>query len=47
MDEVAIACPPGRNNNDTHDQAIYVGAIADSDDGTTHAFASSSSKLVV
>jgi hypothetical protein len=47
MDKVAIACPPGHNNNDAHDQAIYIGAITDPGGGTTHACSSSSSKLMV
>jgi hypothetical protein len=44
MDEVAVACPLGHNNNDTRGRAIYVGAVVDSGDGTTHACSSSSGK---
>jgi hypothetical protein len=47
MDEVALASPPGCNNNDAHGQAIYVGAIIDLGDDTTHVCLSSSSKLMV
>jgi hypothetical protein len=46
MDEVAIACPSGRNN-DAHGRAIYVGVVVDPSGGTTHACLSSSSKLMV
>jgi hypothetical protein len=47
MDEVVVACPLGRNNNDTRGRAIYVGAITDPGGGTTCACSSSSSKLMV
>jgi hypothetical protein len=47
MDEVAIACPPGRNNNEARGRVIYVGVVADASGGTTHACSSSSSKLMV
>jgi hypothetical protein len=47
MDEVAVACPPGRNNNDARGRAIYVGAVTDLGGGTTHACSSSSSKLMI
>jgi hypothetical protein len=47
MDEVVVACPLGRNNNDAHDRAIYVGVVADPSGGTTHAYSSSSSKLMI
>jgi hypothetical protein len=47
IDEVAIACPPGRNNNDARGRTIYVGVVADPSSGTTHACSSSSSKLMI
>jgi hypothetical protein len=47
MDEVAIACPSCRNNNDARGRAIYVEVIADLGGGTTHACSSSSSKLMI
>jgi hypothetical protein len=40
MDEVAVACPPARNNSDARGRAIYVGAVADTGSGTTHACSS-------
>jgi hypothetical protein len=36
MDEVAVACPSDRNNNDARGRAIYVGVVVDSGGGTTH-----------
>jgi hypothetical protein len=47
IDEVAVACPPSRNNNDVHGRAIYIGVIVDPGGGTTHACLSSSCKLMV
>jgi hypothetical protein len=47
MNEVAVAYPSGRNNNDAHGQAIYVRAVANPGGDTTHACSSSSSKLMV
>jgi hypothetical protein len=47
MDEVIVACPPGRNNNDTRGRAIYIGVVADSSISITHAYSSSSSKLMI
>jgi hypothetical protein len=47
MNEVAVAYPSGRNNNDAHGQAIYVRAVANPGGDTTHACSSSSSKLIV
>jgi hypothetical protein len=47
MDKVVVACPPGCNNNDAHGRAIYVRVIADPGGGTTYAYSSSSSKLMV
>jgi hypothetical protein len=37
MDEVAVVCPLGRNNNNARGQAIYIKAIANPGGGTTHA----------
>jgi hypothetical protein len=47
MDKVVVACPPGRNNNDAHGRVIYIGVITDLGGGTTHAYSSSSSKLMI
>jgi hypothetical protein len=40
MDKVAVACPPACNNNDARGRAIYIGAVADPDGGTTYAYSS-------
>jgi hypothetical protein len=37
MDEVAVACPPARNNSDARGRAIYVGVVVNPGGGTTHA----------
>jgi hypothetical protein len=47
MDEVAVVCPLGGNNNDTRGWAIYVGAVTDAGGGTTYPCSSSTSKLMV
>jgi hypothetical protein len=47
MDEVVVACPPDRNNNDARGRAIYVEVIADTGGGTIHACSSSSRKLMI
>jgi hypothetical protein len=47
IDEVAVACPLGYNNNDARGEVIYVRAVADSGGGTTHACSSLSSKLMI
>jgi hypothetical protein len=47
MDEVVVACPPGRNNNNARGRVIYVGAVTNLGGGTTHACSSSSNKLMI
>jgi hypothetical protein len=47
MDEVVVACPPDRNNNGTRGRAIYIRDVADSSTSITHAYSSSSSKLMI
>jgi hypothetical protein len=47
MDEVVVVCPLDHNNNDAHGRAIYIGATANPGGGTTHAYSSSSSKVMV
>jgi hypothetical protein len=46
-DEVVVACPLARSNNNSCGRAIYIKAVVDPDGGTTHASSSSSTKLMV
>jgi hypothetical protein len=47
MDEVVVACPSAHNNNDARSRAIYVRVITNLGGGTTYAYSSLSSKLMV